>query len=535
METPDLIFGYVPHVTLAAESRTITGTITVFGTATTDYRNIVLHEGALRLRSTVDRVKLLIDHDQRQPVGYMASWSTDQRTSSFKVAPGEAGDEALAGCEHKTRDGLSVGLQIVHEDGAYSYDNETDTLHIYAAWLLEVSLCAIPAFDGAQVTRVAASANFNPQTPTAPKENPTMDPEQLEAFRNGITAQLAQFGTENAEQMRAFETALANVGTPQGGPAGPQFSSYGDYLQALAHGDEGAAGLFGLAYEGGAMADAAQQNVWLDEAIRLVETRRRIINTFTRKALPDKGLTLEFPVLESDGTKVGKQELEGDTLAFGKVKIGTDTVDVETFGGYSTLSQKVLDRASIDYLNLTLQAMLLQYAKASEFDVRAKVKALIAAQIAAGNKLEQVAAPDAFDWLDLIVDASEVFEDRGYALEGGLVSKDRFKQLMRLEDSSGRLLMNVQGQGINQVGTIDAKGLRGSVASLEFSILPGAAAGTTAFYDRLAFTTFEDGGPTRLQDTTARNATTDYSVYGYHAAGSQFPQAILPVSTAVAG
>jgi hypothetical protein len=50
-------------------------------------------------------------------------------------------------------------------------------------------------------------------------------------------------------------------------------------------------------------------------------------------------------------------------LTFGKVKFGTKTADIETYGGYTTLSRQVIERSTTPMLNTALKALRNAYAK----------------------------------------------------------------------------------------------------------------------------------------------------------------------------
>lgn len=106
--------------------------------------------------SEASRVKLLRDHDFGQPLGKAESIvdSADGLAVRFSVARGDDGDRALSLAEDGVLDGLSVGVDFRDEDITAQDDG---TLLISRATLLEVSLTAMPAFDGARVSRVAAS------------------------------------------------------------------------------------------------------------------------------------------------------------------------------------------------------------------------------------------------------------------------------------------------------------------------------------------------------------------------------------------
>lgn len=101
------------------------------------------------------RVKLLVEHDVAQVVGYLtAAQETDQGLlGTFTVPAGPAGDAVLQSAASGLRDGLSVGVEV--EAAAPGPDGVLDVTR--GSWR-ETSLVAVPAFIGSQVTQVAASA-----------------------------------------------------------------------------------------------------------------------------------------------------------------------------------------------------------------------------------------------------------------------------------------------------------------------------------------------------------------------------------------
>jgi HK97 family phage prohead protease len=116
--------------------------------------------GALKWTS-VNRVKLLRDHDMSQPIG-VAQGLTDTAAGlrvKFKVARGPAGDEALSLAEDGVLDGLSVGVDFDFGTDTSMDPNDESTMLVHRADLRETSLTAMPAFDDARVTKVAASRN----------------------------------------------------------------------------------------------------------------------------------------------------------------------------------------------------------------------------------------------------------------------------------------------------------------------------------------------------------------------------------------
>lgn len=175
---------------------TVTGIITAYGQYIPSH-GMTLQAGALHVREPLSNTKMLRDHDQAQPVGYMSEIDAAAEVASFTVAASEA-PRVQQEFDDKLRDGLSIGLLILD----YTIDDDWN-LTVTDGEIYEVSLCACPAVNGARVTDVAAALA------TQPKENYTVNPEQLAA---ALTA-----GTITQEQhdaaLAAFN-ALHPTGTP---------------------------------------------------------------------------------------------------------------------------------------------------------------------------------------------------------------------------------------------------------------------------------------------------------------------------------
>lgn len=362
---------------------------------------------------------------------------------------------------------------------------------------------------------------------TQRKEAPAMP----EIDENAIDALLDR---QRNEFERIVEARVATIGAPT--EAGPSWPTAGAFIKDLAGGSASAMefyknNLANAAYTGAGTGDTGTPNTWIRDAIHLINKNRRILNTFSRQPLPAEGMTMEYLKLSTNTIQVGEQVKQGDDLKRGKIVLTSDSVPVKTYGGYTEVSQQVIDRANAAYLTTANTAMDLEYARATEQVARDLVNAIIAAQLAGDTHPLTIAAnADAYAWLDLVVDASMLFDDRGYTLDGGLVSVDVFKKLLRLEDTNGNSLMRVWGTGNNQVGELDLTGLKGDLASVTFEILPDAGANTLEFHNQLAITTWESAGaPFKLQDKNILNLTEAFSKYGYLAAASQFPDAIEAV------
>lgn len=467
----------------------------------------------------IDRAKLMLRHGEL--IGVIASHerSGDALNIVGKVSEIARGDEALTLARDGALDSFSIGFRAKehvrtdHEDGSITVRHTVVTTR-------EFSLTPKPAYPDALVTDVR-------ERPTAPPTN--------EGALMGDTLNREDLEKALEDQEREFDARIAQLmsGNREAAPLGDQWRSAGDFLKAIASGDE-AALEFHREYTGGKLADGAPKAVWLQDAIKLVDKPRKIINRFNRQTLPSEGNVLEWYQLKSNAMTVEEQAKEGDDLKYGKVELESKTTSVQTFGGYTELSRKAIERSTSPLVTTAHRALALAYSRRTEITARTYFYDQLAKQAAAGNEIKRpkdLAAMTADQWLDLIIDASEIFDDRGFTMQGAGVSKDVFKQLMRLKDGDGRRLMNVYGAGVNQVGEVDLKGARGNLASVSFEILPGAAAGTMEFDAPEAMSTFESAGaPVQLQDENIINLSKAFSVYGYAAWSLPFPTALLPVT-----
>lgn len=142
-----------------SQTRIIEGIALPYGKAATKYGiSVRFEKGALQF-GEVGRIKLLRDHDPSQAVGVAMKLtdSTSGFTARFKVARGAAGDDVLALAEDGVLDGLSVGVDFNEAADTVPDPRYKGGILVRRADLREVSLTAMPAFDDARVTKVAAS------------------------------------------------------------------------------------------------------------------------------------------------------------------------------------------------------------------------------------------------------------------------------------------------------------------------------------------------------------------------------------------
>jgi len=477
--------------------------------------------GAIDLESNA---KLYWQH--REVIGRVVAKrdTADGLEITAKISDTAQGRDAWTLLEDGAVDSLSIGFEPV-EWRTERADDGTETIIHTKVRDREFSLVSFPAYETAKISATRAARRPGTQEKKeTPVETETLTRDALEPLESGM------------EEIRRSIGKL-EAGTSAPAPSVPEFRSIGAFVQAVASGDETAMNLH-RDFTGGTLSDAIVKESWMGEYFKLVEDRRRIVNTFGRKSLPATGMTVEYAKIKSDTTQVAKQENEGDTLAGpGKIVFDTASAPVETDGGYTELSFQAVQRATISTLDTLWKAMILKYARATEMRARTAYFKLmddrlaLAPETAPDAALDLSAAADADDFLDGVIDAALIFEERGFALEGMHASVDQFKRLNRLTDGDGRRLMNVYGTGMNMVGELNLKALDGSLANLPVSLVGSRATrGRLAFYDSVALETLESpGAPFQLQDENIINLTKQLSLYGYTAITTPFPEAVLPV------
>lgn len=449
-----------------------------------------------------------------------------------KLADTESGREAAELVREGVYDGFSIGFRPV-ENRVIDSDDGVTEVHRRKVDLFEAAVTGIPAYPAAEITgqrSQTTTTNNESEAPSMANDNEQRDVnERLEAF---------------GEELRGIKaTVAAGIQTTAPAELGGEFRTAGDYLKALSderNADHAAAiDLMRQTRDQIVTGDTGNTVAWITDDLRLIEQRRKVTNILTRDTLPATGMSMEYNVVSEDTTAAGKQTAEGAALTFGKVKFGTKTADISTYGGYTTLSRQVIDRSTTPMLNTALKALNNAYAKATENAVRTYLYDLIKSQRDATKDPNNITAPAALNtmtsdqWAGLILDAAEVMDDRNAAMTRLGVSKDVALALIKLKDSGNRF-MDISGKGGDTIGAFDLTGVVGDLMRVPVYLLPKAPTSTAAFIDPTAVTVWESGGPTQLSNTDPVNIVDNYSVYGYMAVAATFTAGLLPVKFAAA-
>jgi hypothetical protein len=379
--------------------------------------------------------------------------------------------------------------------------NEGDVVVRTKADLLEVSIVQKPAYVGAKVTQVRDNQNT--------KEVDNMSTEVIETTSEDVTELRAEVTTLKREI-----ATLAQGGNKEA--AGSQFRTGGEFLKALAANDENARTQ--LRYTGATSADSHTGNDWKNNVLRIVDRGRPVLNLFAKGPLGPTGNSVEYPKVSSITGDVAKQAAEGDDLAYIEVAITTATATVSPYGGYSQLTRTAIERSDVSYLDAVLRAQAASYAKVTNAAVRT---AMTGATPQTGTTFTLASATGG-DFLKAVVDGVQKIDTNGNgaAAEFVIVSADVLLAMAALVDSAGRPVFNINTDGVNTVGTLNVRGLAGTIAGLPLYWDSALAVKTLYVASSEAVTSWEQpGAPVRLEDENIINLSKDFSLYGYMAVG----------------
>jgi len=457
------------------------------------------------VRGSVDlnsHVKLFRDH--KEIIGKVNSMEEreDGLWIKAKISSTKLGDETLELVKDGAIRSFSVGfIPLVDE-------KQDRTIIRKKVNLKEVSLVAFPAYENASVTEVREiKEETNMETTTTPD----------------YSSEIAEVRNHAEELERRLEVLSADKTEA---PTAPKFRSYGEYVKSVATGEESGLTL-ARAFEDthSVMADSILKNAWVNETIRILNNGRPTYNVFTSAPLPADGMTIEYPLLNSDSSAIEEQEAEGDSLTFGKIDLTSATANIKTYGGYTAMTRQLIERSSVAYVDAAFRAMAAAYAKKTNNVVKAYINSLT------GTSTSSVGAWSADAIIEMLADsATKVNNETGKALEFILCSSDVFKQLAKQVDGVARPIAAATNPS-NGFGSINPVGLTGNIAGLPIVVDPSLANGTLLTGASSAITTYESAGaPFRLNDGDITNLTQQFSVYGYLAVAGHDPKALVKVA-----
>ncbi|WP_032377454.1 HK97 family phage prohead protease [Rhodococcoides fascians] len=460
-----------------------------------------------------------------------------------RIANTERGDEVL----ELARDGVLKYFSVGFLPG--THETRDGVLVRTAATLGEVSITEKPAYKGAVIESVR-----NADT----EQESRMDPEELaRLIAAGIKddPEVVQLRTDNATMERRLGVLEDGGGTQTRGRREFHTRSGGELLKAMAKGDIDkvteireamdaveSEQMETRAYTGQVVSDGVERPAWLEKQLRLTNRSRPMSTFFSRESLPPDGNSFEFAKVIAERGSVGVQQAEGDDLSYLEIELGVGSGTVRTVGGYTSFSRQAIERSKVKILDTGMRWMGIQYAEAFDLYVRTFTTSLptVAGEAEMRTNVIPLGAagkPEtAPEWISVLMDAAWMIDDnsKGLKADGVLVSRDVAKGIALIEDSTGRPIFNVSGDGQNTwAGSFDLGSLElvGEIAKRPVFCIPQLPAGYCSMASREAITTMESAGaPFSLQDENIINLTKDFSLYGYQGIYSEQPKGITRIT-----
>ena len=489
------------ELTADASERTISGKIVPFNgeVGNTSAGAVVFERGAINIADS-SKVKLLLEHDPKQPIGRAQFFNEteDGIFASFKISKSSRGTDALIEASEELRTGLSVGVMV------NAAKPKNGVLYVSSADLLEVSLVQAAAFKSAAVTDIAASEDEAVEE-TLPTESETATVETTPAVEATPTVEAAA-----VEAARPAVTAMAYTKPRIEVTA----AKYAENTIRAALGDDAARQWIAAAADTSDNAGLVPTRQLSEIINPLGTTIRPSIDAISRGVLPDAGMTFEIPKITQMPTVA--IEPEGDAFSDTDQNSSFLSVTVQKYAGQQTFSVELLDRTSPAFFDELVRNMAAAYAKATNSAVNA---ALIS-----GATLDATTVatyPDASALLGIVARGSASV----YGATAGLpnpfarnmvVSTGQWSNIMSLNDS-GRPIYTAS-QPMNAGGAVAPTSLTGNVAGLNLYVDPtngGDGDGTILIVNPDAYTWYES--PTyrlRAESTAAGQVTIGYYGFG---------------------
>jgi HK97 family phage prohead protease len=470
------------------EARTITGLAVPYGqTGRSAGRRWRFAKGSIKY-SSVNRVKLLRDHDNSQAIGkaIRLEETDDGLVATFQVSPGPRGDEALALALDGVLDGLSIGVDFRDADFGPDPENPGAQLVRQAA-LREVSLTAVPSFDDSRLTSVRATRDEGetgmPEetTETVPAEQPvTFSADQFAQF-------MAQFGPKSAEEERPVVNPTTTAVTKVNEPLPYRFDregnfTAGDFNFSTDLRDMGRANdQYGVDTDAGrrvmdmiradfatvASTNVSSNNPTLQRPDMFVDQRdfSYPLWDIVKKGTPPNGIQpFMFPKYNSSGTLVA-DHVEGTEPTAGAYTTTNQTVTPTALSGKASLTREVWDMGG----NPAVSQLIRNQMKRSWFEGLETASGTFLNTLTAATDINLgVAVVD-----DALADAWEaaladlMYVRGGSTLTAMAIEQYLYKAFVKAEDSTGRPLYaqrgqtNANGASAPRFRTLDLAGVTG--------------------------------------------------------------------------
>jgi HK97 family phage prohead protease len=505
-----------------SDTRVIAGKVAPYGEiGATSAGKVVFKEGSISVPN-VDKVKLLMSHDNTKPIGRMTSMESNSAGlfASFKISSSTRGTDAILLAQEKLMDGLSVGVEVTaskpHKDGY---------LLVTAAVLREVSLVESAAFQSAAVSKIAASESepddeINPTTneseaavTTAPETTTVEEVEEaaapIEAARKIIRPSVLDSQT--------VRTPIVSM------------ASYTEHKIKAALGNDDSKLYVTAADDSFTTNPAFNPTQYLSEFATNTRFGTPAIDACSQGVLPNNGMTISVPSLvtsaggQSGTAPVVTVEAEGGAVENTGMVTQYLTGTVNKYSGMNTISIELLERSDPNFYAELTQQLQNAYLKTIDTTV-------LAALISAGQQGATQAASSSGVIAYAADAAQKVYQATGYFASNYIANPSQWQLLLGAVDTTGRPIYSAS-QPMNAGGLTQPGSIRGNVLGLDLYVDKNFAV-TTNIDDSAvilapeAFTVYRSP-QAYMSVNVVSNLQVQVAMYGYMATIAKMPNGIV--------
>jgi HK97 family phage prohead protease len=519
----------------------IAGKIAPYGeVGYTSAGKVVFQEGSINIPN-VDKVKLLMSHDNSKVVGRMRSVESkkDGMYASFSVSRSTAGSDAILLAQEQLMDGLSVGVEVS------ASEPKGDYLLVTAAILREVSLVESAAFSSAAVQRIAAQAEIvdaevstttKTSVTTSTTTSTTTETETETESEAAVSTAPETPNEDQTEEVAATTVEAARkiirpsvlnsqtVRTPI-----TSMGAYTEHKIKAALGNEDSKLYVTAADDSFSTNPAFNPTQYLSEFPTNTRFGTPAIDACSQGVLPTSGMTINVPSLVTSaggGTGVAPSvtvEAEAGAVANVGMETAYLTGTVSKYSGMNTLSVELLERSDPNfYAELTQQ---LQNAYLTRLDTTVLAALVAAGQYSSGCD----ASSDGV--IEFASDAArKVYEATGFFANNYIANGSQWQLLMGSTDSTGRPIYSAS-QPMNAGGAVQPGSIRGNVLGLDLYVDKNFAATTTIDDSAVilapeAFTVYRSA-TNYMSVNVVSNLQVQVAIYGYMATIAKMPNGIV--------
>jgi len=492
-----------------AESRIIAGRIVSWNAeGNTSAGRTMFEKDSIKMSKNT---KLVLQHDVTRPLGKLISFEQDDTgiTAEFRIAKTTAGNDALEEAATGLRSDFSVGVDV------QEWDNKDGVMAISASNLIEVSLVTDGAIPGAEVAKVAAVENEVSET-TQEETQSTNEGEQVSDTTVPEVAPAAE--TVEAAKVEVKAATAPYISTTVRNPIVDK-ASYLEHSVRAQLGNDTSKMYVAAAADTTDNAGLVPTRQLTEVINGISNADRPIIDSISRGALPDAGMTFEIPKITVAPTVAVASE--GGTPSNTDMNSAFVSVNVQKFIGQQIFSLEILDRSSPAFFSELVRQMEFAYAKATDVAVGT---ALIAGGTDGGNRAAFTTGALVSDFVS---DAAvSIYKGTLGFAQNIIVSPEQWGALMGLVDSSNRPIFQQTINPQNAGGTLTATAIRGNLLGLNLrvstALTDGSGLGdnTAIIVNPDAYTWYESPRLS-LQTNVISSGQVQVAYYGYGAVATK--------------